>query len=305
MIGFILILLVSLFFFIIVPLFFKMKNQRINSFYIDKIINSSDSEILEYKNSCDVKNFDKCYRFYGRVEGFYDDNTLWVKSDSLTVKVNMLSSNILVLPEKIKSNIDKSYLKNQGGQFRFEKWENTHLISSGVKFCIIGQPYLENGEIVFDCSNRDSIIILYGGDKDKVELQAIEQVRDKFFFNSGPFLFMLFFGLIFDAFLYVLFFRFKIGSIWGLYSLLLIFWPFAIFLPPGVLFLHFARIFFYKKNILLFRKNYRRFKKLKDEKDFLNLNKTILLYYLFIFFFAILGFFLNYIVLFLLFYSLF
>jgi hypothetical protein len=121
--------------------------------------------ILDYRASRELSGEGEDFRFFGGFESVTDGKTLWVRSDSLTVPIELSAAQIYLLPAAEGAPDQRSYDLDVGQPERI-RWERVAALSEGAKVFIGGRARPEAGRVRFQSADDEPLlVILYDGDE--------------------------------------------------------------------------------------------------------------------------------------------
>lgn len=121
--------------------------------------------ILDYRASRELSGEGADFRFFGGFESVTDNKTLWVRSDNLTVPIELSDAQIYLLPAAEERAESGSY-DLDGGQPERIQWERVAALSEGAKVFIGGRARPEAGRVHFrSTDSQPLLVILYDGDE--------------------------------------------------------------------------------------------------------------------------------------------
>lgn len=240
---------IAVLFFIVLPavssLYSLLKFRKIRH----RVVHSAAAEVLGEG----TKEGTLC-RFWGKFEGFKDDNEIWVRSEEMVVRVKLKNCNVIFMSEKVNKAERGFWGGRIPGGLRILKWRKFITLSTGMKIFLYGRPRKEGTVFEFDGEEKDSLVVFYTGENEGLDRELVLQAKNRYSYFRNPSFSFLVLGSIFLFILSVMEYqRVEFGYTFFLTFLLAAF-PVLFFIPPGcLLFLLSYRI---KYSIFLLRHDY-------------------------------------------------
>lgn len=183
------------------------------------IIRSAEFQELNY-NNCEIGNR---YRFYGKLESFVNDNTVWLKGETLSISIDLTKISIFRLYK---------------GDYKVDRtpWSSLSSIVEGADFFVTGVLEYVNGSPCLVSGDETPLNVVICDGQKKVVEELIIKARDKNeLWNSyTPYLYItgVFILIILSYFAY----KSSYDKTDSFYLLVAAGTPFYFILPPGLLF---------------------------------------------------------------------
>lgn len=191
---------------------------------------------LDYRKASLLDDAGADFRFFGGFESI-NDKTLWIKSEALTVPVDLTGAKVFLLPLEESSRLIEAERAPRPIQ-----WNQVSAVSEGARIFVGGRARRDGGRIHF-VSTRESplLVILYDGQERSLLMRAVRAGRHKNEYWNQATPYSLALG-IFSHLLMALTFADRpafaaafVASLTGAFG------PLLPILPPGLLFTTAAR----------------------------------------------------------------
>lgn len=163
------------------------------------------------------------FKFYGKLESFIDDNTLWLRGETLSLSIN-LKGNYIYRLGKSNKELEKVL------------WSNMSSIMEGTNFFVVGKLVYHNGTAYMVDSEKNPLTVVLYEDNSNLIHDLIVKGRDRNeLWNSyTPYSYIcgIFILIILSFFEY----RSNSDKIISYYLLVAAGTPFYFFIPPGLIF---------------------------------------------------------------------
>ncbi len=133
--------------------------------------------ILDYRASRGLSGEGGDFRFFGGFESVTDGKTLWVRSESLTVPVELSAARIYLLPAAEDGSV--RYDQDSGQPERI-RWDRVAALSEGAQVFVGGRAKPEAGRVRFQSTDEEPLlVILYDGDERSMLERTVRAGRDR------------------------------------------------------------------------------------------------------------------------------
>ena len=249
-----LILITTIFFYLIIPGIGALIVRKRWSEFRKKIIDAAAAPIIDFHKSRQggESQYLGIFKFFGTLEAIQDKYEIWLRSSNFSVTVDMKNVKIYLIPA-FSSLEDKNDIYEKNSEIIIDEmpeavsWEAFHSLSQQTDIMICGPLFIEKGKVIFKNTNRKSItFLIYDGSKESLLRRSIwaGRHRNEFWNIFTPVSLVAgSFSLFIIAYYLFSFPEFKIISRFAL-SLSLI--PIMPLFPPGVV-LFFTYRYFWKK----------------------------------------------------------
>lgn len=174
------------------------------------------------------------FRFLGGFESVSDDRVLWVRSESLTVSVDLSGVQLYVLPsaENPKGNWDSEIQAPQR-----IRWKDIAALAEGAQVFIGGRLCERDGKRLFcNFSDEKLIVLFYEGSDRSLTVRAIQAGRQANEYWNPLTPYSLAAGMFSQLTLFITYLPRPAYRIDALAALLAVFGPLFPLLPPALLF---------------------------------------------------------------------
>ncbi len=163
------------------------------------------------------------FTFNGQLESFKNDNIVWLKSESLSVCIDLEGQELHII-----SGVDRGISKTS--------WESVSSIVEGSSFFVAGQLEQKNGTSFLKDSEGEKLLVVISESKDKIYELLLERGRDKNeIWNSyAPYSYIT--GVLILIILSYFAYRSNSNKLGSYLLLLAAGTPFYFILPPGLYF---------------------------------------------------------------------
>jgi len=194
------------------------------------------SPMLDYRQySHDEKKVDT-FRFTGGFESVTDGQTLWIRSEDLTVPVALQRAEIYLLPMQKSEGISEVF---DPGEETPEKirWERVSALTEGARVFVGGSLICQDGRWSFvSTKEKPLMVIFYDGPDHSLATRAIRAGRHRGEYWNGITPYSLVIGALCQILMAVAFLSRPAFRLTVIVSIIALFVPLYPMIPPGLLF---------------------------------------------------------------------
>ena len=191
--------------------------------------------ILDYRSACALDAQGSVFRFFGGFEST-GGQTLWIRSGSMTIPVELTGAKVFLLPMEEKNRIGEAESVP-----RTIKWDQVSELSEGARIFVGGTARLRDGRPRFESTKEDPLlVILYDGHERSLLMRAVSAGRQKNEYWNPVTPYSLALGIFSELLMALSFANRPAFSAAFSAALTAAFGPLIPFLPPGVLLTAFA-----------------------------------------------------------------
>ncbi|MGL1892347.1 MAG: hypothetical protein OCD02_12015 [Spirochaetaceae bacterium] len=206
-------------FFILIPGIGAVTLRRKWAKFRESVYISSEAPKLEYNNLV----IGELFTFYGSLESFKSDDILWLKSENLSICIDLSDQEVYTIPNG-KTEIDKS------------SWSSVSSIIEGTQFYVSGYLAYNKGVPYLVGDENSKLLVVICDNEEKILEKLLERGRNKNeMWNSySPYSYItgIFVLIILSYFSY----RTNSDKLESYFLLLAAGTPFYFILPPGLFF---------------------------------------------------------------------
>lgn len=186
--------------------------------------------ILDYRSACGLDADGAVFRFFGGFEST-GGQTLWIRSESMTIPVELTGAKIFLLP------IEESEKINERESVpRPIKWKQVSEVSEGARIFVGGRANARDGRARFESGKNDPLlVILYDGQERSLLMRAVRAGRQKNEYWNSITPYSLALGIFSELLMALSYANRPAFSAAFSAALTAAFGPLIPFLPPGVL----------------------------------------------------------------------
>ena len=206
------------------------------------------SPMLDYSHYCrppeDHKGEGKTFRFTGGFESVTDGQTLWIRSEDLTVPVSLQNAETYLLPTQKGAPFGKG--KRQSIPEMFDpgdeapekiRWDRVSTLTEGAKVFVGGLLLCRDGQWSFvSTKEKPLIVIFYDGPDDSLTIRTIRAGRRRGEYWNAITPYALVIGAISQIFMAMLFLPRPAFRLTVMVAIIALFVPLYPMIPPGLLF---------------------------------------------------------------------
>ncbi|MDR0455277.1 MAG: hypothetical protein LBH20_01155 [Treponema sp.] len=189
------------------------------------------------------------FRFVGGFESVTDGQTLWIRSEDLTVPVSLQNAEIYLLPMQKGDGISEF----DPGEETPEKirWERVSALTEGARVFAGGLLVCQNGRRSFvSAKNKPLMVIFYDGPDQSLAARAIRAGRQRGEYWNSITPYSLIVGALCQILVAVAFLSRPAFRLTVIVSLIALFVPLYPMIPPGLLFTVMYRRLAWRSRIL-------------------------------------------------------
>jgi hypothetical protein len=190
---------------------------------------------LDYKSYRNADRGGGLYRFIGGFESLTDENTLWIRSDTLTIPVALSGAHTYLLPMQESDNLPDIFDPGEEVPERIH-WNRVSTLTEGAKV-FVGGPLLSVDDRGTFVSTRENplLLIFYDGPDRSLTTRAIRAGRHKneYWNPITPYAFIL--NAFSQIILAISFLPRPAFRLTVITAFIAIFAPLFPLLPPGIL----------------------------------------------------------------------
>jgi hypothetical protein len=214
------------------------------------------SPVLDYsqysqqgKETCPSREADT-FRFVGGFESVTDGQTLWIRSEDLTIPVSLRHAEIYLLPMQKSEGISEVF---DPGEETPEKirWERVSALTEGARVFVGGLLVCQNGRWSFvSAKEKPLMVIFYDGPDHSLATRAIRagRYRGEYWNTITPYSLVV--GALCQILMAVAFLSRPAFRLTVIVSIIALFIPLYPIIPPGLLFTVIYRRLAWRSRIL-------------------------------------------------------
>ena len=192
----------------------------------------------------------RTFRFIGGFESVTDGQTLWIRSEDLTVPVNLEKAETYLLPTR---KIEGSAELFDSGEESPEKisWERVSALTEGARVFVGGLLAYRNGRWSFASTKETPLIVIFfDGPDEALASMAIKagRLRSEYWNSITPYALIL--GALFQIIMATMFLSRPAFRLTVIVSFIALFIPLYPIIPPGLLFAIIYRRIAWRSRIL-------------------------------------------------------
>jgi len=194
------------------------------------------SPILDYRQYSQQKKETDIFRFTGGFESVTDGQTLWIRSEDLTVPVSLQNAEIYLLPMQKGEGISEVF---DPGEETPEKirWERVSALTEGARVFAGGPLVYQDGRRSFvSVKKKPLMVIFYDGPDNSLAIRAIRAGRHRGEYWNGITPYSLIIGALCQILMAVSFLSRPAFRLTVVVSIIALFIPLYPMIPPGLLF---------------------------------------------------------------------
>jgi len=208
------------------------------------------SPILDYRQYSQNRKEADTFRFTGGFESVTDGQTLWIRSEGLTVPVSLQNAEIYLLPMQKSDEISEVF---DPGEETPEKirWESVSALTEGARVFVGGLLICQDGRWSF-VSTKDNplMVIFYDGSDHSLATRAIRAGRHRGEYWNSITPYSLVIGALCQILIAVTFLSRPAFRLTVIVSIIALFVPLYPMIPPGLLFTVMYRRLAWRSRIL-------------------------------------------------------
>ena len=195
-------------------------------------------------------NVPSSFRFVGGFESVTDRQTLWIRSDDLTIPVSLKDAQTYLLPLQKKEGSPEILDPGDDAPEKI-RWERVSSLTEGAKVFIGGLLACRNGQWSFESTKAHPLMVIFFDGDDQHLASMVKRAgrhRSDYWNFITPFSLVL--GALSQIFIAVLFIPRPAFRLTVIVSFIALFIPLYPIIPPGLLFSMIFRRLTWKSRVL-------------------------------------------------------